>query len=134
MGPLTYIIEMHLEANTLCLLNSDMLRVVQGRSVMTWPSTSVPHSTYQAKVISVTGSHNLRNTYNKGPRAGLNSSSCDLWKDILSMTYKEAFLIKVRWLPSHIKESDQIPHVVSTFDTEANDIPNQFAAPAACKV
>ena len=54
-----------------------------GRGELLALSVLVKHLLFYSEVISVTGSRNLRNTYNKGPRAGSNSSSCDLLEDIL---------------------------------------------------
>ena len=58
-----------------------------------------------AKVEFVTDNYNVFRTFNGGPAAGVNSANCDLYGEIFKLIYDKALDVKLRWIPSHLKEN-----------------------------
>jgi len=105
-----------------------------GRGELLALSVLVMHLLPYAEVFFFTDNLNVFGTYNKVPKAGVNSCNCDLWKGIFSSIVKKALLLKVRWMPSHLKEKDgPLPDDVTAFDIEANDVADHYAGQAASR-
>jgi hypothetical protein len=52
----------------------------------------------------VTDNENVWKTFSGGPRNGANSANCDMYEEVFRLIYDKAIKIKVRWMPSHLRE------------------------------
>jgi len=83
----------------------------------------------------VTDNKGVFQIYSAGPIAAKNSSNCDMYQDLFKMQYEKAIQIRVRWMPSHQSNLDEIPVgvLVSELDLQANRIADKLAGKAAAK-
>ena len=85
-------------------------------------------------VIYVTDILNVLDTYNEGPKAGANSSNCDLWREIFLIIYSKAFLASVGWMPSPLEAKGKLPpQDVFPSAVEASVSADRYTAQAAVK-
>ena len=88
----------------------------------------------------VTDNKNVYDTFNKGKLSAMNSSNCDLWKDIYRLMDTKTLQIQVRWMNSHLRElhnegklPEGLPEGISWYDVDANDVADKYADIAAEK-
>lgn len=66
----------------------------------------------------------------------MNSSNCDLFRELFEQIKTKELRLKVRWMPSHLGkgEDDPRPSNVSHFDVMSNDQADEYASKAAEEV
>jgi hypothetical protein len=91
----------------------------------------VRHLPFFADIEYITDNKPLYNTYSAGPKAGANSANCDLFEELFSHICTKTLRISMRWMPSHLKDGDQLPDGVSELDVVSNDHADRLAREAA---
>jgi hypothetical protein len=91
----------------------------------------VRHLPFSVDAEYITDNEPLYKTYNAGPRAGANSANCDLFEEVFSLICTKALRISMRWMPSHLKDGDELPEGVSALDVVSNDHADRLAKEAA---
>ena len=82
----------------------------------------------------VTDNKGVCDTFNKGPAGCKNSSNCDLYIRLFKHTIQKAIKLSVRWMPSHLKDTDVRPPGVSRLDVLGNRHADTLAGDAATEV
>ena len=84
-----------------------------------------------AEVEYITDNLGLYNTYHGGPVAGCARSNCDLYHELFKLTKDKAIRLRVRWMPSHLDHSWDLPVGVSHTDVKGNEQADILAGNAA---
>ena len=79
----------------------------------------------------VTDNEGVFKKINGGPCAGAVSSNCDLYNELFKLTIDKAIRLNVRWMPSHLKEENELPPGVSLLDIKGNGHADELAGQAA---
>jgi hypothetical protein len=69
--------------------------------------------------------------FNGGPAHAQHSTNEDLFNELYQLTIDKRILLKVRWMPAHLKDSDRWPHDVSRKDICSNRHADKHAGLAA---
>ena len=82
-------------------------------------------------VTYVTDNQKVCETYQKGKETALKSTNCDLFKEVFHLIETHLLKIRVRWMPSHLKDDDERPRGVSLLDVKGNRHADDLAGKAA---
>ena len=88
----------------------------------------------QSDIELITDNKGVNDKYNAGPKVASLSSNCDLYHELFRLLHDKQIRLKVRWMPSHLKEQDKRPVDVTLLDIKGNDLADQYAKEAAAKV
>ena len=89
-----------------------------------------------ATINYVTDNQKVADVYNGGPQAGAESSNCDLFNKLFQLCIAKGIILNVRWMPSHLKLTDDRPPGISDTDMMSNGHADEQAGFASleCKV
>ena len=87
-----------------------------------------------SEIEFITDNKGVRDKFNKGPKEAYKSVNCDLFAELFQTTIDKGIRLKVRWMPSHLKESDARPENVSELDVKGNALADLYAGEAAKEV
>ncbi len=85
-------------------------------------------------VTYVTDNLNLYETFNKGPQASAVSANADLYFKLLHIAIETLINITVRWMPSHLTPTADIPAYVTPHDLKGNAFADKHAGLMAKEV